>query len=189
MVRLVLLGPPGTGKGTQAELLAKKFRVRAISVGQLLRDHIKKRTKFGILAEKYVVKGYSAPDKYVIPMVKRELKKHKNGFILDDFPRTMNQLKFFDKNFSVNYIVFIDSTKKAILARLKRRRKIEGRDDDKSRTIRKRLVIYNKESKPVINYYKKKGNLIEINGSPTNDDKRNITLTFHSILAKMNRKA
>ena len=115
------------------------------------------------------------------------LKKRKS-FILDDFPRTLGQAIFFDKNFNANYIILIDSTKKAILARLKRRRKIEGREDDKERTIRKRLTIYDKITKKVINYYDKKKALIKVDGSPTNNDKKNIVLTYNEIIKKINRK-
>ena len=187
MVKIILLGPPGTGKGTQANLLAKKFKSKPISIGQLLRDNIKRKTKLGKISESYVSRGLNVPDKYVIDMVKKTLKKRKS-FILDDFPRTLGQAIFFDKNFNANYIILIDSTKKAILARLKRRRKIEGREDDKERTIRKRLAIYDKITKKVINYYDKRKALIKVDGSPTNNDKKNIVLTYNEIIKKINRK-
>lgn len=161
MVKIILFGPPGCGKGREAKELAKYFKIKAVSVGALLRKEIKNKTKIGNKVKKYVDSGTPVPNNLVYKIVNRELKKDKRGYVLDDFPRDIKQAKNFNMK-DIDYFIFINASKDIIKKRVKKRYSLEHRKDDNLETLNKRLRFYEKETKPLINLYKNKGNFIKI---------------------------
>ena len=142
-MRIVLLGPPGCGKGTQAKILSKKLKLPIIATGDLIRNEIKKKSKFGLLAKKYTEKGLLIPDKYTIKFIKY-LIKNKKSYILDGFPRDLKQAKMFD-NKNVDKVIYLYVSRNIIMKRLLRRASIEGRKDDTPNVIKNRIFVYEKE--------------------------------------------
>jgi len=128
-VRIVLLGPPGSGKGTQAELLSKKYEIPHIAMGDILREEVAKKTPLGEKVNVYMSKGELVPDEIVIEVLKKRIQEAdcKNGFILDGFPRTLNQAKALDNmlselNIKIDVAVYIDVPDEEIMRRLSLRR-------------------------------------------------------------------
>lgn len=197
-MRLVLLGAPGAGKGTQAERLYKELKVPHISTGDIFRSNIKNETELGKKAKEYIDKGQLVPDEVTIDIVKERLKDNdcETGFILDGFPRTIEQADKLDQilknmGMDLNGVIDIEVSDENIIKRLSGRRvcpncgmsyhvvhnpPIENnqckgcnsiviqRDDDKEETILERLKTYHKQTKPLIDYYSKKGKLITVEG-------------------------
>jgi|Deesub1362B_J571_1020462.scaffolds.fasta_scaffold00491_15 adenylate kinase len=194
-MRIILLGPPGAGKGTQAELLSKKLSIPKISTGDLLRDEVEKKTNLGIKVKKKIEKGELVDDELVFDILKKRIEKNdcKRGYILDGFPRNINQAEKFYKLFNNDQelVIEISLSENELVRRLTSRRickncgasynllffrpKIKNkcdecggdlvrRDDDREDVIKKRFKVYEDETKPLINYYYKKGNYFKING-------------------------
>lgn len=195
-MNIVLLGPPGIGKGTAASELSKKLGMPHISTGDILRENVAQKTKLGVEAKSYMDKGLLVPDKDVIKMVNERLKKAdcKNGFILDGFPRTINQAEEISKNIGIDKVVNIQASDNILISRLSKRRickkcsfvynlvyikpkknnvcdKCSGelyqREDDKPKAIKERLKVYKNQTKPLIDYYIKQGILVNVDGSGT----------------------
>ena len=193
--RILIFGPQGSGKGTQAELLARNFGLVYISTGDIFRRHIKNKTKLGKDALKYINSGKLVPNEVVNKIAISEIKKpkaKKNGFILDGFPRNILQAKALNLETEVTDVVVINLTDKESISRIGGRRvckcgrsyhlkynppkrpgfcdkcgdKIFIRDDDKPTAIKKRLKIYHQETEPVFKLYKKLGVLKVVNGKP-----------------------
>jgi len=194
----VLLGPPGAGKGTQAEVLAKDFRLPHISTGDMLREALKAGTPLGLKAKGYMEKGALVPDDLVIALVRQrfQMPDAKKGFILDGFPRTPDQAKSLDQTLAdltmpLDYVIYFKTSTPVVISRLSGRRvcgkcgKIfhmvnfrpakEGlcdvcggnlvhRPDDKEETILNRLDVYEKQTAPLIDYYRKTALLTEVSG-------------------------
>ncbi len=197
-MRLIFLGPPGSGKGTQAQLISKNFGIPHISTGDIFRNIIKtnKPKKLADIVNKYVKEGLLVPDDIVFECVKTALKNNKS-FILDGYPRNLNQAELLDKYFGnngINKVIYFKVTDKEIIKRLSSRRvcpkcgkvyniytlkpkkdnicdicgiKLIIREDDKVSTIKKRLKVYKKETLPLIDYYKKKNLLLEVKANDT----------------------
>jgi adenylate kinase len=161
-MRLILLGPPGSGKGTQAKLIAKKYHLRNISIGVVLRNEVKNKSKLGLKIKPYIERGDLAPDPLVYKVLKEHIKE--GNFVLDGFPRRMDQVKLLKEN--INAILYLECKKNEIIKRLSKRRGIKHRKDDDKETIEYRWLIYKNKSLPVINYYKKRGLLIKIDANP-----------------------
>jgi adenylate kinase len=161
-MRLIILGPPGSGKGTQSKLISKKYHLRNISIGNVLRREVKKKTKLGLKIKHYIEGGDLAPDFIVYKIIRSYLKE--GNFILDGFPRHFNQVKLIKEK--INAVIFLDCKKEEILKRLKRRKGIKHRKDDDEEITEYRWLVYKKKTTPVINYYRKKGILIKIDGNP-----------------------
>jgi|TARA_Y100000034_G_scaffold116081_1_gene153970 adenylate kinase len=161
-MRLIILGPPGSGKGTQSKLIAKKYHLRNISIGGVLRNEVKKKSKLGVKIKPYIERGDLAPDSIVYKVLKKYIKE--GNFVLDGFPRRMGQVKILKEN--INAAIYIECKKSVLVKRLSKRRGIGHRKDDDKETIEYRWLIYKNKSLPIIDYYRKKGLLIKIDGNP-----------------------
>jgi adenylate kinase len=172
MFNLILFGPPGSGKGTQAEKLEKKYGLIHLSTGNLLREEINSKTPLGIEAKKLIDHGQLVPDEVVIGMVDSFFDKHKdaNGFLFDGFPRTVAQAQALDKLMALKktdiaLVLALDVTEEELVKRLLNRGKTSGRSDDLNEdVIRKRFIVYSNETSPVAEYYKKAKKFKAIHG-------------------------
>jgi len=196
---IVLLGPPGIGKGTAASKLSKKLGIPHIATGDMLRENVTQKTKLGVEAKSYMDRGLLVPDKVVIGMVMERLQKDdcKNGFIFDGFPRTINQAEKISKIIKIDKVINLQANDDVIIDRLSKRRicrkcgfiyhlvyikpkkadicnkcgsELYQRKDDEPKAIKERLKVYKKETEPLIGYYKEKGILIDVDGSGTPED-------------------
>jgi adenylate kinase len=190
-MNIVILGPPGVGKGTYAEILSKKYNIPHISPGQLLREEIEEKTKLGERVDDYVNRGDLVPDEIVIQLIKKRLKKEdcKNGFLLDGFPRTIRQARELEKFKKMNKVLNIVAPTDVIQWRLSGRRtcrecgaiyhvkevppKVSGvcdkcggelyqREDETPEAIKTRMEEYKKKTKPLIDFFKKRRLLVNI---------------------------
>lgn len=172
MLNIVLFGPPGAGKGTQSEKVLKKYNLVHLSTGDLFRLHLNNETALGLEAKKYMNKGYLVPDEIVIGMVEDKINKSSNviGFVFDGFPRTINQAIALDnmlekKNIPIKQMIALKVDEKELIKRIQNRAKTSGREDDKSiDKINNRIQVYNQETKPVADYYKKHDKYSEVDG-------------------------
>lgn len=168
---IIFMGPPGAGKGTQAKKICDELKIPQISTGDILRNAIKEGTSLGTLAKSYIDKGELVPDSVVIGIVEERIKQQdcKNGFLLDGFPRTIQQAEELEKllskmNKKIDYVINIDVPEEELVNRLLNRAKIENRTDDTEPVIRNRMKTYFQQTYPLIEYYQKKGLLNNING-------------------------
>jgi len=159
MMRIVFLGPPGAGKGTQAEIISKKLNLRKISTGDILRSEMEKETELGKIAKSYMEKGELVPDEVMIKIIENNI-KNLNGFILDGFPRTLNQAIELEKITKIDKVIYLNVPDDEIKKRLLNR----GRLDDKPEVIENRIKVYREQTQPLIEFYRNKGILYEIDG-------------------------
>ena len=171
-MNLILFGPPGAGKGTQAKLLVEKLNSFQISTGDMLRDEIKKDTEIGKKIINNMNDGKFVEDEIVNKLLEKIIfdSKKKNKLIFDGYPRTINQATNLENllnksNQKIDYIFFLNVDKEAIIKRIERRKALEKRSDDDSNIILKRYNIYMKETKPVLDFYSSKKGFYEIDGS------------------------
>ncbi len=175
MINLILFGPPGSGKGTQAAKLLKKYKLVHISTGDLFRFNLKNKTPLGLEAKKYIDKGDLVPDTVTINMLTEKVNEHPEakGFIFDGFPRNVDQAKALDKllkskGSAVSVLLSLDVDDEELVKRLLNRGKDSGRKDDSDESIiRNRLKVYYNETTPVYDYYEKTGKSIKVNGVGT----------------------
>lgn len=189
-MKIVFIGPPASGKGTQAEMLAKKLKLPLISSGNLFRWQIKNKTELGKKIERVYNQGKLISNKITNTIIEKELKNKKKGFILDGYPRNLCQANYLRKLTHLDIVFEIWISSKETLRRLTGRRvcvcgatyhliyappkkdeicdkcgkKLFIREDDQKEKVLKRLDIYRQETEPLINFYQKKGILIKING-------------------------
>lgn len=173
MVRLIFLGPPGAGKGTQASVLAKICEVPHISTGDILREAVASGTDLGIKAKGYMDRGELVPDDLILDMVGNRLDEEDAlpGWILDGFPRNVSQAKFLDillEQISQQYdcVVNLDVSDEVIVSRLLDR----GRDDDNESVIRTRLSVYREQTAPLISFYRDRQLLVSVDGNQPIED-------------------
>lgn len=165
MINLILFGPPGSGKGTQAKMLAEKYNLIHISTGDLFRYEIGNKTPLGMKAKSYMDKGNLVPDEVTIGMLENKVNANPEaaGFIYDGFPRTIPQCEALDsflrkKNQDVTSLISLQVADDEIVERLLLRGKDSGRPDDANETvIRKRIEVYEEETAPVYQFYKAQG--------------------------------
>ena len=198
-MNLILLGPPGAGKGTQASVIIEKYDIPHISTGDIFRKNIKEGTVLGLKAKEYMNKGELVPDSLVIDIATDRLTEDdcKDGFLLDGFPRTVEQAVALDaflreNNKKIDHVLDIDVEKDLLMTRLIGRRvckacgstyhiknmpsktagicdqcggELMQRADDTEGTVENRIEVYNSQTKPLINYYDKVGNISHLDGS------------------------
>jgi len=172
MLNIILFGPPGSGKGTQAALLVEKFGLIHVSTGDLFRFEMKNDTELGLKAKDFISKGLLVPDEVTIGMLKNKLDKHPEakGFIFDGFPRNIDQASALDqllqdKDQKIVGLFALDVKDEEIISRLLNRGKTSGRTDDQDESIIKnRLSIYKGETAPVFEHYEQKDKAYQING-------------------------
>ncbi len=171
-MNIILFGPPGAGKGTQAKYLVKKLSGFQISTGEILRDEIKKNTQIGRLIINDMNNGKFVSDEIVNNLIKNIIfdPKKKNKLIFDGYPRSISQAKNLEKilnssNQTIDFVFFLNVDKETIIRRIKKRKVLENRSDDEMSTILKRYDTYMKTTKPVLEFYSKNTNFKEIDGS------------------------
>jgi adenylate kinase len=201
-MRLIFLGPPGAGKGTQAQILQERFGAKQISTGDILRENRNKGTELGKLAESYMVSGALVPDEVIIKMIEAELQKLQGGFIMDGFPRTVAQAQAFDallqaRKEPLDAVVLFNADRQTLFTRLTARwtnprtgksyntvtnpPRVAGiddedggplvqREDDKPETVTKRLDVYERQTAPLIEYYRSTGKLLEVDALKSVED-------------------
>lgn len=201
-MRLIFLGPPGAGKGTQAKILQERFGAKQISTGDILRENRNKGTDLGKLAQSYMDKGALVPDEVIIKMIEAELEQLHGGFIMDGFPRTTAQAEAFDallqaRNTPLDAVVLFNADRETLFTRLTARwtnprtgrtyntvtnpPRVAGiddedggplvqREDDKPETVTKRLDVYERQTAPLIDYYRGKGKLLEVDALKSVDE-------------------
>ncbi|XP_040273066.1 GTP:AMP phosphotransferase AK3, mitochondrial [Bufo bufo] len=196
LFRAVIMGPPGSGKGTISDRIVKHFALKHLSSGDLLRLNIQKKTEVGILAKSYIEQGQLVPDGVITRLIVQELNNFgEHNWLLDGFPRTVPQAQALDKAYQINTVIDLNVPFQTIKDRLTARwihpasgrvyntefnpPKVSGiddltgeplvqRDDDKPETVTKRLNAYEALTKPVLEYYKNKGVLETFSGTETN---------------------
>ncbi len=172
MLNIVLFGPPGAGKGTQAEFLTQRFELIHLSTGDLLRREIAESTPLGMKAKGFMDKGELVPDSIVIDMIKNTLATNKNakGFIFDGFPRTVAQAEALDvlleKNGTpVSAMLSLEVEREELISRLQTRGITSGRQDDQVvAVIENRISVYHEKTAPLIDYYHAQNKYFSING-------------------------
>jgi adenylate kinase len=215
-LRLIIFGPPGAGKGTQAERIVKKTGIPHISTGDMFREAAAKQTELGRKVKEYMDKGELVPDDIVVKVVEERLKQPdcEKGFLLDGFPRTLIQAKALDEILErlktrIDAVINLEVSEEEIIKRLSNRRvcKVCGavyhlifnppktpgkcdkcggelyqRDDDKEEAIRNRLKVYQTQTQPLIEYYRKKEVLKNVNGNKSIND---VEKEIENILKKL----
>ena len=165
-MRIVFLGPPGAGKGTQAAMLTDQMGYVHLSTGDMIRDEMARGTELGVFAKGFYDKGDLVPDETVIDMIKSRLAEADN-VILDGFPRTVVQAASLDDqlamiNAPLNKVIYFSVNVEELIDRLEKRREIEGRVDDEPEAIRHRMDVYDNQTAPVVDYYRDSDRVIEV---------------------------
>jgi adenylate kinase len=175
--RLLMLGPPGAGKGTQAQRLVRSLGVPQISTGEMLRDAVAAKTAVGLQAQAVMANGDLVSDEIVIAVAEQRLAAPdaRRGFILDGFPRTPGQAAALDAMLErlgtpLERCIALSLDEDEIVHRLLRRAEIEGRSDDTEETVRKRLKVYHAQTEPLIAHYKKQGIVRDVDGHASVDE-------------------
>ena len=210
-MKLIMLGAPGAGKGTQAKKIAQKYQIPHISTGDIFRANIKAGTELGMKAKAFMDQGQLVPDEVTIGMLLDRISQDdsKNGYVLDGFPRTIPQAESLtaalkERGEKIDYAVNVDVPDDNIINRMSGRRACVGcgatyhvvynapksedicdtcgeklilRDDDKPETVKNRLLVYHDQTQPLIDYYKKEGVLVEVDGT------QNLEKVFQDIVA------
>jgi adenylate kinase len=175
-MNLILLGPPGAGKGTQGHRLSERYNIPEISTGDILRSAVRQGTPLGREAKSYMDRGALVPDEVMIGIVRERLAQDdtERGFILDGFPRTVAQAEALsrlteEQKQPIEHVISIEVPQEELLQRLAGRRQLEERHDDTDEAIRHRLEVYKRETAPLIDYYRRRGLLRCIAGVGTID--------------------
>ena len=172
MLNVVIFGAPGSGKGTQSELIIKKYGLFHISTGDVLRSEMKNGTELGKTAKMYIDKGQLVPDGLIVDMLAKVLDSNeeaKKGVIFDGFPRTIAQAEALnvmlkERGTAVSIVVGLDVAEEELIDRLLKRGQISGRSDDNYETIKSRLDVYHNQTSPLKDFYIKEGKYADING-------------------------
>ena len=176
-MNVIIFGPPGAGKGTQALNIVNKFNLYQISTGDLLRNEVRNQTDIGKDIEDIISKGDFATDEIVNELIKNVISDpvKKNKLIFDGYPRSLSQAQNLDKllnksNQKIDFVFFLNVNKETIIKRIEKRKLLEKRSDDNLVTILKRYDTYMETTKPVLDFYSKKPKFYEINGDEKIDE-------------------
>jgi len=176
-VFILILGAPGSGKGTQGKILADRLGVPKITTGDILRDAVRTGTALGKEAKQYMDAGKLVPDSVVLGLIKDELAKPeaKEGAVLDGFPRTAGQAELVDRTLAeggrrLNHILLLDVTEEELIRRLRGRAAVESRSDDTPEAIQTRLQVYQRDTAPLVAHYAQRGIVHRVPGTGTVED-------------------
>jgi adenylate kinase len=171
MTRLLIVGPPGAGKGTQAARLTGGFGIPAISTGDIFRDNIARETPLGVEIKAIVDAGDYVPDSLTNALIASRIEEEdaREGFLLDGYPRTLDQVSYLDeilgaKGHSLDAVIQLVADQDEVVSRLRKRAIEQGRVDDSEEAIRHRQEVYARETRPLIDVYDKRGLLVEVDG-------------------------
>jgi adenylate kinase len=177
VTRLLIVGPPGAGKGTQAKRITSNYGVPTISTGDIFRFNIANKTELGLQVQAIVDAGDYVPDELTNTLVRHRLEEQDalDGFLLDGYPRTTDQVRYLDsllaeRGLAVDAVIRLVADRDAIVARLRKRAVAEGRVDDSEEAIRHRQDVYLRETEPLISIYRSRGLLIEVDGLGSVDE-------------------
>ncbi|WP_439689448.1 adenylate kinase [Curtobacterium sp. SP.BCp] len=169
--RLIIVGPPGAGKGTQARRIAEAFGVPAISTGDIFRKNVAEGTPLGIEAKKLMDAGEYVPDELTNELVKSRLAESdaEHGFLLDGYPRTLNQVAYLDallteQGTQLDAVVQLVADQDELVGRLLKRAEDQGRSDDNEDTIRRRQEVYVEQTAPIVGAYAERGLVLDVDG-------------------------
>ncbi len=170
-MRIVFLGPPGSGKGTQAKLLAERLGVPAISTGEILREAVRRKTALGQRAQEVMERGDLVSDDLILSLIEERIghSDARGGFILDGFPRTIEQARAFDTTLSgigesLSAAINFSVPQEQLTQRMLSRAQAEGRADDRPETIRERLRVYREKTEPLVGFYRERDILADVDG-------------------------
>lgn len=177
MTRLLVIGPPGAGKGTQAVRLAEAYGIPAISTGDIFRSNVKNQTELGVLAKKYIDAGDNVPDELTNALIRDRLADTDaaDGFLLDGYPRTVDQVRELDAflaghDTALDAVVELVADPEETVGRLRKRSTEQGRSDDNADVVRHRLEVYARETAPLIDIYEGRSGLVKIDGLGSIDE-------------------
>ena len=175
--RLLIVGPPGAGKGTQAVRIAEELSIPAISTGDIFRANVSQETELGVLAKSYMDKGEYVPDTVTNDMVRDRLGQEdaQAGFLLDGYPRTLPQVEALDGMLSelgiaLDRVLLLEVQTEEVVARLVERGREQGRSDDTEETIRRRIEVYSEQTAPLIDVFDQRGILRRVDGMASIDE-------------------
>jgi adenylate kinase len=176
-MRIILMGPPGAGKGTQAKVIAERLSVPAVSTGDIFRENVSQETELGLEAKRYMDAGDYVPDEVTNAMVRDRISDADaaDGFLLDGYPRTVAQVAELDTmldaaGHSLDAVVVLTVDKDEVVQRLVKRAQAEGRSDDDEEVMRHRQDVYTEQTAPLIEVYADRGLLVEVDGMGAVDD-------------------
>ena len=191
-MNIILLGAPGSGKGTQSIILNKKLGLVQLSTGEIIRENIEKKTKLGLQVKNLVDNGEFVSDEIILSIISKRISEDdcSKGFILDGFPRNLNQASKFDeilleKNKKIDFVIELNVSKENLYKRIENRATVsnEARADDKEEILKNRLNIYDEQTKPLVPYYKKAELHFEVDGMKSIDE---ISLEIEKIIKVKN---
>ncbi len=182
---IIILGPPGAGKGTQGDFLSKKTGLPRLSVGALIRKYSRTKSEIEKNEVKLMTRGFAISGKKLIQIIDKWVSAHKEGFIVDNLIRTKDQLNEFikyqkEKKLTLDKVFFLNISPSTSMSRLKQRKKIKKRPDETEASIKRRIAVFNRYSEPILNYFRKQKILDKIDG-----EKERETI-FKEMLAKLN---
>jgi adenylate kinase len=185
-MRIILMGPPGAGKGTQAKFVAERFGIPAISTGDIFRHNVSEGTDLGVKAKQYMDAGEYVPDELTNLMVRNRIDEPdaEPGFLLDGYPRTLQQVEELDgmirfTGHVLDAVVVLSADQEELVQRLLARAETDGRSDDTEDVIRRRQELYAEQTEPLIGVYRDRGLLIEVDGMGEVDE---VTQRIHAAL-------
>lgn len=186
--RLLLIGPPGAGKGTQAHVLSDALRVPAVSTGDIFRDNVRNETELGRQAKAYMDAGDNVPDSLTNDLVRDRLSQDDcaTGFLLDGYPRTTDQVRALDeflasRGTSMDAVIELVADPDVVVERLRKRALEQGRADDDESVVRHRLTVYREQTAPLIDVYAQRGLLSQVDGIGEIDE---VTARIRTALAE-----